>query len=90
MIKSILFLLMMTSVANALVIDRCVLQSGGYDCLAWKDEQRVLIAHAKPMAQPLFYTKTVVVTAEEVTVTTGLPEVQAKAWLCDDSQEDCE
>jgi len=56
-----------------------------------EDSTKVLIAPARPMAQPVFYTKVdVVEPIEEVTVTTGLPRVQAKAYLCDDSQEDCE
>jgi hypothetical protein len=49
----------------------------------------VLVAKARPTSFPEIIKK-VDVTVESVTVTTGLPEVQAKAYLCDDTKEICE
>lgn len=86
-----------SSRALALTVDRNYLYSGNgeyRDLPQNKDDvTTVLVSKAGPILRPpLFYTKMDVVdtSIEEVTVTTGLQEVQAKAYLCDESTEICE
>ena len=61
-----------------------------------EDPTTVLVARARPMAQPVEYTKKIDTSAEEITITTGLDDavningLLVKVSMCDESQEVCE
>lgn len=50
--------LLLTTPCFAQSIDRCVLKSGEYDCVAWKDEQKVLISKARHESRNVMPTQT--------------------------------